>query len=565
MKFIAMTVVGAICANLLSFGMAHDQQLKSYRSWLLIAIVSLVVFLESGVPYFFAEHHTPAGYSFLGQIAYTPDQNMYFSFISQARDGQFVLNNKLTDIPNAPVFVNLEFWSVGCIQHITGISENAIYQVWRFMGILLLSLGVFMVANIVLPSRRRVLMAMLVILFTGGFGFIFAFLNSLHLISQYVVQLGIIDMRYGLLPFQQMTTNPHFSLPHGLILIAYSFFLLGEQRGGMKYYLLSGLFFNIIGLVRPYDIIPPVIIFPLFILLAERPFVFDVKIIVKKLLPLFMIIPVFVYNLWLFKFNDIFKYWALQGLNSGSLPAPLWHYLSFGIVGILAIARLAQYKSNPLHKLDRFLVVWFGITFLFIQLGRYIPALGWSPQIGVYLAVPLGLLGCSLQIGKRFSSGFRFYTLAAVITVVVVCSNMSIVAYFTKNFRDASKTDIYFARTEEINAWAWLKANAGQGSVVLATTGTSQRTAKYTHSNVAAAHYSVTPRFAATEATVNNLFAGTSLGLAQKDALTKLNADYIYIGPEERKTHNITTEQSAYLALVYNNAQVAIYKINKSM
>ena len=542
--------------------MKFPQQFKTYQVWLLIIMLSSAIFVESFIPYWYAGQHTPQGMHFLGQIAYTLDQNMYFSFTSQARDGHFILNNKLTGIPNPPVFVNLEFWLAGFIQHISGISENAAYQVWRYLGVLLLTTGVYAMAVAVLPTARKVLMAMLLLLFSGGFGFIFALLDLFHIIGGNTTQLGIIDFRYGLLPFQQMTTNPHFSFPHGLILIAYACFLLGERRNKIAYYALSGLVFTVIGLVRPYDIIPPVIIFPLFILITHRPFRFDLRLFAIKLLPLLLIIPVFLYNVWLFKFNDIFKYWAQQGLNAGSMPSAIWHYLGFGIAGMLAVVRLSQLRAHPLDKFGKFLLVWFGVTFAFIQLGKIVPAIGWSPQIGVYLMVPLALLGCSIRSVSWSRS--IYYTGLAVVVACVALSNITTVLYFTKNFK-GDKTQFYYAQQSEVDAWMWLNDHVAEGAVVLAGNDASLHIAKYSKCRVVAAHYSVTPRFQEMSGLVAGIYVSSHLGYEQKPQLQQMNVDYVYIGPLEKRPKNIRVDSSDYLTPVFANAAVAIYKVNRTL
>lgn len=526
-----------------------------YRLWLFVGVLSIVLFAESAIPYWYAQKRCGNGEVFLGQVAYTPDQNMYFSFISQARDGQFMFYNKLTAIPNKPVFVNLEWWLAGFIQHITGISENATYQVWRFVGVLLLTIGFVMMALIVLPARR-VKVATVLALATGGFGFLFAILNGLHLIGQGITQPGIIDMRYGLLPFQQMLTNPHFAFPHGLILIAYALYLLAEQEGRVKYYLLSGVFFTIIGLVRPYDIIPPFVIFPLHVLLSIWRKQLDLKSIAIRLLPLFLVVPVLLYNVWLFKVNEVFKHWSTQGLNAGVMPGPLWHFLAYGILGVLAIIRVGQVKSKPFSYPERFMVLWFAVTFLFIQLGRYIPVLGWSPQIGVYLAVPLALLGFNADYTKLLNTKAKRALAITAIGLIVIAGNLSIVSYYVKNFRDESKKHLYYATTQEMNALQWLKRHGRPHDVVLASETVSQRIAKYTSASVVAAHYSVTPRFNESSALAARLLRDT---LLNSQALDSLNIAYVFAGPAEQQAHAIVGSTGGQLVPVYASPAVTIY------
>ena len=542
--------------------MSNTSSFKNSTVALFIGIISLALFAESSIPYFYAEYKNKPQNKFLGQIIYTPDQDMYFSFIRQARDGHFVFSNRLTYIPNRPAFVNLQFWLVGTIQRATGISENGIYYVWRYLGILLLTIGIFLLARIVLPTARQVWACLLLLLFTGGFGFLFAMLNSAHLIGLEAAHAGILDMKFGMLPFQQAMTNPNFSFPHGLILIAYSLFLLGEQKSNARYYVWSGLVFSIIGLVRPYDILPPFAVFPVYLLITNGGFKFDFRSLLTRLLPLFMLIPVLLYNFWLFKVNDVFKYWSLQGLNASSIPSVPWHYSAYGIVGILAIVRVAQMKTNPLSKTDKFLLTWFLLTFTLIQLGKYLPVIGWSPQIGVYLAVPLALLGCSIRYRPGYPR-YRYYGIVAVVAGCAIISNVFIVLYYCKNFTDKDKAPIFYANRNEVDAFSWLDKHTNEGAVVLAMPSTSLRIAKYTGDNVVAAHYSVTPHYIETAAMAAAFFADSVLGGAQKIALEKLNVGYIYIGPEEKMANSVRVLEDGTLTQVYKNDLVRIYKVNR--
>jgi len=543
--------------------MNNASAIKNSTIALFIGIISLALFAESSIPYFYAEKKCLPGDKFLGQIIYTPDQNMYFSFIRQARDGHFFFNNRLTYIPNKPVFVNLQFWLVGAIQRITGLSENGIYYVWRYLGILLLTIGIFLLAQIVLPTPRQVFACVVLLLFTGGFGFVFALLNNAHIIGLEAAHAGILDMKLGILPFQQAMTNPNFSLPHGLILIAYALFLLGEQKNSLKHYIWSGVFFCIIGLVRPYDILPPFLVFPVYLLIANGGLKFQLKQLLVKLLPLFLLVPVLLYNFWLFKINDIFKYWSMQGLNANSIPPVPMHYLAYGIVSILALVRVAQVKNNPLSRIDKFLITWFLLTFTLIQLGKYFPVIGWSPQIGVYLSVPLALLGCSIRYRANYPKG-RFYGIVAAVAACAIVSNIFIVLYYCKHFTDKDQRYTFYCHKSELAAYDWLSKNTPEGTVVLATPATSLRIAKYTSNTVVAAHYSVTPRYQEYAAIASSFFADTVIGSAQRPALEKLNVSYVYMGPEEINLNIARVPDDGALTRVYSNDLVNIYKVETS-
>jgi hypothetical protein len=175
-------------------------QLTPRNTLLFMVMIAVAVFAETSLPYWLAENNAPNGYVFSGQVAYAPDQNMYFSFISQARDGAFLFKNKLTAITlnNEPVFLNLEYWLIGTVQRLSGLSENAVYQVWRLLGIIWLAFGFARLASVTLRSERRRLAAFALFFFTGGFGFLFAFLGKMGLLPGDLLQAGIIDARYGI-------------------------------------------------------------------------------------------------------------------------------------------------------------------------------------------------------------------------------------------------------------------------------------------------------------------------------------------------------------------------------
>ena len=528
----------------------------------LLILISLVVFTEASIPFFFAEKKCLPQNQFLGQIATTDDQNMYFSFIEQADKGSLIFNNKLTYVHNAPAFINFEFWLVGFIERCTGMSENAVFYFWRYLGALFITTGFFFLARLILPEKR-VFACLLMFLLTGGFGFIFAILNSLHLISHSAALLGMVDITHIHFPFGQIICNPHFAFPHGIILMSYALFLYGEKTGKFKYYLASGILFFLTGLVRPYDTIPPFIVFPLYILVTNKFLKYDFKQVMIQLLPVFMSIPVLIYNLWLFKYNEIFKYWSLQGHNAYGLPPILWHYFTFGIIGILAIVRLLQVRTNPLSKFEKFLVVWFFPTFLFSRLGILLPKLiGWSPQIGTYLVAPLVLLAFSIKTDAFVKKKAMYYTAISLIVLLVVAGNISSIVFFCWDINNKAKVNNFYANKNEVAAWRWLDGNMEKGSVVLAALVTSQRIAKYTTASVVAAHYSVTPHFDENKKYIDEIYNDSTVGERQKTLLRQLDVSYVYVGPLERKMHDIKVEQGSFLTLVYSNQDVSVYRVN---
>lgn len=531
-------------------------QLTPRNTLLFMVIIAVAVFAETSLPYWLAEHNAPAGYVFSGQVAYAPDQYMYFSFISQARDGAFLFKNKVTAIPNDPAFLNIEYWLVGAVQRFFGLSENAAYQVWRLLGMLFLAIGFARLARVALASAKRRLTAFALFFLTGGFGFLFAFLDKLHLLSADVLQAGIIDARYGMVPLQQLVTNPHFSLPHGLLLIAYALFLEGERSNATRKYVFSGFMFALIGLIRPYDLIPPFIIFPAYTLAVDG-LKFTLRTVWQRALPLIFILPVLAYNLWLFRYHEIFKYWSLQGHNAGSLPGPLWHYMAYGMVGILAAIRLFQARKQGVGRTGIFLLLWFGLTFIVIQVGRFLPVIGWSPQIGVYLAAPLAIAAASVRSEALRMPVMMHRVLVPLLVVTLLVSNVFVVSYHARRFTGTIKTDIFYTSAQEMDAFRWLKAHTRPGTVVLADDAASQRIAKYTSNSVVASHYSVTPQYGYFAQMVERLLADDGFLSGADPIPAGSNIEYVLL---KKAGNKILPLAGTHLQLAFSNEGVVIYK-----
>jgi hypothetical protein len=302
---------------------------------LAVLCVVLAAFFESRLPYTFAEQNQPPAASFLGQVAHTTDQNMYFSFIRQAYDGNVLFNNRLTATPNSGAFVNLQFLAVGRVMRLFHLSENAVYQVWRFAGVLFLTLGFTFLSLVALPSLSKRVVSLCVFIFGGGFGALFSLAANYGLLSREAAFRLTPDLWSGLLPFQQLMCNPHFSLPHGLMLIGCALFLLAETRDQSVWlYVASGVIFLVNGFVRPYDLISLAVVIPVFIA-TEAIRRFDWRAGALRAIPLAIASPALVYSIWLFEYHPIFKYWSQQGHNIQFMPPPhiqmlLWQHRPAG-------------------------------------------------------------------------------------------------------------------------------------------------------------------------------------------------------------------------------------------
>lgn len=506
-----------------------------------------------------------ANHRFLGQITYQIDQNMYFSFIRQASEGALLFTNRLGNQPNHPVFFNLEFLGIGLLQRYSGISENSLYQVWRFIGLFTLLYGFFALSRQIPLSNRRRFLARILFMFGGGCGILFLVAYGFHLINENTARYFMLDLTNGLNPFQQICTNPHFSLPHGIMLLGFSSYLAAERnRSSLKYYGIAGLFFLLDGFVRPYDLISVNAIFTLYALVEYRASPKKVLPFLKRVSPCFITLPALIYAIWLFKFDVIFKWWSLQGHNIHALALPPIHLIAYGLATVLATVRIVQIKRQPLAQHERFLLVWFTAVFGLMHIGHIIPQLGFSPQLGTILTAPLVLLGLATPIPQPLIERIKkpvFMRISfLVFFLAVFTGSFSVIAYYSQRFLPSRNSDAYYASPYELAAWKWLSSKPTTGNVVLAAPPTSSRLCKYTSVSTLTGHYSVTPRYYEQEMVTRELFSQLRLPERSCTLLDSLHITYIYVGPEERSTYTIGNIPKQCLNPVFKNSEVTIYR-----
>ena len=536
----------------------------------IVVALTLVCFAESCIPYWYAQHQCAVGNVFLGQIISTFDQNMYCSFLRQAADGHFLFINRLTYMPHDPVFVNLEFWSMGSLQHLFGLSENGIYNLWRFLGVAGTTLGFTALASLFFKDRRKLLFVSAVFLFSGGIGFVHALLAKAGLLSlakQYLIfgysttPTLALDTSTYLFPLNQVMTNPHFSFPTGLIMIGYYFFVKAELSASLRYYYWFGITMLCIGLIRPYDIIPVFAVIPVYMLLTRKPAQWFAKDSRPLLVALLIVLPALLYDLWLFHYHPIFKYWSSQGDNSFMIPSIAVHLVNFGVVGLLALLRCVLFRKYPLGRGELFLLVLVVVTLLTNHAGKFISLMPWSFQVGGYLAAPLVILAFSLPYRRLINNANTYRFALAGFVLVLLLSNAAVLYWRCFVLSDPLNRSHMYAKKDEYDAWQWLRQHTHAGEVLLSSTYSSSRIAKYTDLSVVVGHPFVSPDYKNTKEIAQRIILDSVITDSVRGDLSRLRVDYIYVGPIERQASSKSFNGCAGISRVYQNSEVSVFKV----
>lgn len=336
-----------------------------------VLAVFLLVGAVATLPYLLAAFLPPAGRTFAGTFHWIDDFYNYVSFVQQAEDGRFLFENKLTLEEHAPVLFNLEWWGVGALSRLLGRSPFLAYRVTALLALL----GLLQAANRALrrlgsdPARR--FFALLLVATGGGLGGLLFELTSWPMFR-------CADLSIGLFPFMEALVNPHWLLATWLLLES---LLAFERATSLRSSLLAVGLGTALGLVRPYDLVLLVAIHGVSVALLSPPLLWR-----RGLLPLAGLLPVVLYNYWVFYALSTF---ATYSVTRYAMPPATDFLLGLGPAAALALTSFSRGGMAPSARpLRTRLVVWAGLAALAV-VARPVP---FTQQFLIGAGLPLLLL-----------------------------------------------------------------------------------------------------------------------------------------------------------------------------
>lgn len=345
-----------------------------FFAWAFVAVLT-------SVPYLQAVLHPPPGRSFAGFFFYVDDQYNYLSFAQQAEDGAFLFVNKLVTTDHSPALVNLEWLTVGRLAALLGHRPALAYRLGGLAAAFVLLAGADRWLRALGLQDSHRLPALLLVSTGAGLGGI---LFALGWPSPRCLDLGT-----GLFPFVGLLVNAHFVVGTSLLSWAlFAFATAGRARDHWK----AGLLGTAVGLVRPYDLAVLGAARGLGVLLTQ-----PARDWIKHLLPLAGLVPVVLYNAWIFYGNPAFAFYTKAPYR---FPALLDFVPALLPAGLLAAGALLVRSDEPdARRLRTHLFLWIVVGLLVVLVNPT----HFSLQFLVGIGLPLLLLG-ALGLG-RFPPG----------------------------------------------------------------------------------------------------------------------------------------------------------------
>ena len=351
------------------------------REWRRVALFAALVMLLTTLPYLVGWHTAGDEYRFGGYLFAADDGYSYLAKMRLGARGDWVFTLRHTTEPHDGVLLFLPYLLLGKLPALfVSLDDPALpdalaltYHAARVLLGMLLILVSYRFAAEFLPGRKARWLALILITFGGGLGWLLLILGAEHWLSWLPLDFYLPEgysflILYGL---------PHLALARSVLLGGFLLLFRALDASGPSRWRLSlaaGLCWAVMGIVVPFYV--PVVYavlgaWGLAAWLHDRhfPWLLFRCAVIAALVPL----PDLIYTGVVFLTNDVFAQWSSQ--NQLPSPHPL-HYV-FGYV-VLALPAMAAFGWAWHRGAKRANI-------------RYLLPIGWLAAVPVLVYLPINV------------------------------------------------------------------------------------------------------------------------------------------------------------------------------
>lgn len=549
--------------------------------WLFVLVLSVVMIFISTIPYLYASYATQAGFVYNGLHAMTPgDLPVYYSYIEQVKQGNYLLENLFTSETTLPV-LNIFWLGVGLFAKLFNLSAFIAFQTTKILLIPICLISLYLLISYFFSSKTYRKITFVFLLFSSGLGALASLILPNYLSNEtfYFWPMDLWVPEYNV--FLTLYHSPHLIASLTLIVLLFLFFLLAIDTNKIKYSFLAGLSGLLLIQFHPFHlpviwIIPFLYIFFLAILKKK----IETQHIKHFLILICISLPSVLYYVWLIYFD-----WATRLKSSQNhcyTPSFITVIISYG--GLLFFSLLAvvawikkvfnknSEQTKPFMDLIEnnkmlFLVIWFISQFIFI----FSPVifqrrLSEGLQISMVFLTIMGIVWLKKYLQQNFKHleldklFFNQYLLIILFIIFFSASNWVIINEDLKLFKQ--NYELFYETKEQRASYLWLKDNTATDSVIISVMpsgnfipGIAGRKVYFGHINVETLYYD------AKLARLNWFFKNNDQDDKKLDFLKQNNINYLYFSKYEKEFGKFDPKDKNYLEKVFSNDFAVIYKV----
>jgi hypothetical protein len=539
--------------------------MKKDKGWIQVLLLGLLVFLITGIPYFYGWFSAPPMNPFAGFVEGHEDTYQYFSFVRQAAEGRFFFEDRYTTTLHAPWLINWVWWGLGKGMALTGLSMGLTYQLFRLATTFLFTITLYCFLGRFHQGAPR-LWGVTLILFGGGFGGILKVLNKLFQVMP--SDFGLPDVwLVESHAFFSLMIWPHFSLAVSLMLWIFMAFIKGLEQNRWSYYGGAGVLSLLLLFSHPFEfgvLFPVLSLTALIWTLARREG--GLRAIGGLLLFLVLSLPGLIYYYFLNQ-QQVWK--EVMGQMNLSTPDPLQMAFGYGLPFLLAV--LTFRGLPPLTKIrpsQLLITSWFvgGFFMFYLPVSfRWHLVNGW--QVPLYVLALQGvderiipyLKEKKFRLFQRWEIGKLFYI--SLMIFISLTSLYLIQSKITKMKQSALQPP-YYLHQEEVEALNWLSRNTKPDEVVFSGVEMGNVIPALAGNRVFVGHYCLTPRYAEKRQAVKAFWLQPDQAFDRISWLRSQGIRYVFQGQEEKSLGHYDPGQEGSIKKVFSNNRITIYKLD---
>ena len=480
--------------------------------------------------------NVPNDYVYLGQNSYFDpwDVNLYVSAIRYGQNGELLLPNLYTSLPNQPVAIYSVLTSIGFM--FKSVNPFLVFHVSSLATGVILLIGMFFLILKLKFSFYKALFLTFLISLSGGFGFLFQ-------------KTQIADISNSAFTFYSTFQKAHEAIGVGgyLFALTFAYFFFEERK--IQYVVISCASLLLTALIYPYFI-------AVFLLTTAFYYFFSGR--KKGDFWIFIIsipsILVAVFSAGQFLINPTF------GNVGANLSTDIVQFLlGYGVLIPLFVYLLFQKKRS---NLTIFLSLWFLVTF-FLSLVPFGPGKIFL-RGSFFPLVILGLLSLELLVRKyKKLDPAVFYTVFVVFLV-----GTSFFIFYSRISNSYTKNPWTYMDMKDYRIFETLNRYTQKDSTVLTFYRLSNQIPAFTHNRVYFGHFLQTPDADSTLRQAATFVGDNGLIEDKRKFIKSKNVNFIIWGDEEKalltSKNNKNNEVVKYLESIEKIGDAGQFEIYKT-
>ena len=456
---------------------AHDK--KNQHEYFWVVLISLGITALAGVPYIVGYAIAPNGYRYLGFTYDFDDICAYLSWMRQAADGHFFLQNLFTTEPQTGHGFNLLFFALGSFARVTHLSLTAVFHLARIVFGFLLLLAAHKFSGIWLKDSRSRIIALLVIGLSAGFGG--------YWLRGAMNHSPVDSWQPEAITFLSIYFSPLFTFPMLLMIGSVYFLWRFTENGKRKNAVYAGLMLFVLANVHTYDLIPLALLWLFYS--AIKAVGSEFRAIKGGLIAAAVAAPMVAYQAYFYLGEPVFRMRAAVPTLS---PSFYWYILGYGL--LIPLAGVCIWRSMKENKDVSLLLCWViaGLTAAYLPL-PFQRKLIMGTHIPIAILGAMGLLWATDRIQTRHRNVLPLLLIALMFPTNLRFMLRDIT--MLQGNRTYVTAHVPFASTEEMDGLEYLNAHGKPGDIVLAHPGLASIIPAYTGLRVYCGHWGETAKF----------------------------------------------------------------------